>query len=191
MRKALDQPAMLVERFEFAQTEGPTLLQLGRDRLPGAGKIWSCPTPGGACVLTIWETGAAALEARHRAVLAPRWRALASLMGAQPIVHLVAAQGLDWPELPPKNDVLLMVMTADAGVGSGRRGRAARSMPGREVLPAVEGVELWPVVGHPGRLMAWCEAQRWDEERLAQTLAPTWGPLAESPDSVILRVELG
>ncbi len=233
MRRALAQPAILFEWFEVADDLDVDVSVFVGDLVAlreGAARAqalemscWCAPqvgfegdaraqapgSPRGVALVTCWAQGEQALSVRASAAQSARWRALAPRLASQPVVHLLAEQGLPWPFEPLQGEpsqgepfqgeilrgepwpaegglsaCALLTVDVEAMVRPLEGGRPARGVVAREALPAIEGGLAWPVIGHPGRLLVRF-GQGGDEgagiAAAARAVEAAWGPLAEPP----------
>lgn len=132
----------------------------------------------GVGVWTLWEAGQAALEQREAFVLGASWSGLAASLACQPEAHLVALEQRPW-SAPQVGALALSLVTVNAAQLVAHRGkRPPRKLLPRESLPVLPDAQLWPLIGHPGRLMVCADGAAGLKEA-EERLVTTWGPPAE------------
>lgn len=132
----------------------------------------------GVGVWTAWESGQQALEEREAYVLGASWAALSAMVACQPESHLVALQQRPW-SVPEVGSLALSVVTVNAAQLVAHQGkRPPRKLLARELLPVLPDAQVWPLVGHPGRLMV-CVASDASLQDAESRLTSAWGPPAE------------
>lgn len=161
MRRALKGPCLLFEDFgDDAVAEAVATLERGAEWVRQYGSV---------CV-SRYVVGSEGRQARVDFVTSPAWRELTGVCSQQPAVHWLAEAGCSWTDPPP---AMAVVYTVDVEVlrepGSGRR----RGLPERSQLP---DVTCWPVVGHPGRILALCAE---DAVALCLEALGKWGAAAQ------------
>ncbi len=165
MRRALTEPCLLFEDF------GNPVVAAAVAEVP-RGAQWVVAY-GTICV-SRFVVGGDGRQERARFVASEQWRQLAPTAPLQPEVHWLAERGMGWPRPLADLGIALVYTTDVERLNSASEG-LRRGVPAREQLP--QGT-LWPVVGHPGRLLALLpdEAARLSFE---ERLAVVWGPRAE------------
>ncbi len=101
-----------------------------------------------------YATGKDAREDWATVVRRDEWAAALAHLRHQPILHLLPRTG-EWSEKP--HNVWFGEATVDATVKT-RKDRTAGERPGMrlpaaEVLPQSTSCQVWPVLGHPGRIV--------------------------------------
>ncbi len=130
-------------------------------------------------LLTSWELGSDARQEHKDFSCSAAFRALAPLLERQVEVRLLATRDLHWGDLATLPEAAFVEVTRDVipDVTRKRGGRAP--LPGRDEIPALAQAQIWPVIGHLGRLLAMMDAATMLQVRAS--LVEAWGPLAEPP----------
>ena len=170
MKKALKGPVWLFVAFTFADVARAVEKEGVIKTLPSSAIVFHC---GRASL--VWLPFAHGQEARtfwQVLVTGPGWEAHRSCILEQPLVHLLPRTGV-WAKEPVGK--CFAEFTVDATIRTRTdRGTGARpkmEVPGPEILPSGEGVQVWPVLGHPGRLIVTAQVETGlDEAR------NTWAP---------------
>jgi hypothetical protein len=109
----------------------------------------------------------AAVEAWVHLVSSSVWAQVSPTIHRQPTVHRFASQHLSWTASP--SPIHLVELTR-------RDTNAATRVLTRAELPSITHVDVWPVIGHPGRILAKLDPEQPDRLRL---LVAAWAPLIE------------
>jgi hypothetical protein len=185
MRPSLAEPAILWAWYSFAQPQDRAawltrLSHPGREILLGA-------DPHALGLVTRFDSAQAARDHHAAWIAQEEARALGRALAHQPRLHVLVERGLPWPDahaaLAGQPAVFFEVTRELAHHVEGGRVRRP-GLPERADLPEIPQVSLWPVVGHPGRLLGLCPAADLDAARAA--LAARWSPWADPLWSVAL-----
>lgn len=181
MRRALNEAALLVSIVPLS--EGATRAwsqQLTHhwEAELDSGEVTALWGDGWLCWVSRWSTGKQARESWGRFVGSSSWRETVTWVTQQPTVALLVEQGVAWPQVAEGSRWALACVTRDATVQTRqdrRRGERPRmSLPERDMLPQVSPGALWPVLGHPGRLMVVVPEDALDVS--LEVLEKDWGP---------------
>lgn len=182
MRRAIEQACLLLEHLHFLPQaeQGPEALDLWLAPRDTPLALWR---HRGAqahrwTLVSAWETGLQAQEARQRSLDSAQARAILPGLVAQMDVHLLLQRELPWPALTEPTALIEVTRDVQPSQDPARRGKRP-SMPQRDELPLLEGAWIWPVAGHQGRLLMRCAQAQAQAQR--EALEAAWGPLAEPP----------
>lgn len=191
MRRAMREPVLVWRWLESGDAdEAARVLRLMRGRWGAAAadagaqvRALGLADPEAAAVATVerWESGEDALACWVAFLSTRPWRRVARALVCQPTLHVASARGLDWTPRPDQATEVVE-WTADGTVET-RADRRSGARPGRgvaarEALPSLDGVQVWPVIGHPGRLLMRGDAGWWDAKAQAH-LTDVWGEAVE------------